>query len=88
MEIAIASKPGWSATRRFLRECFNYAFNTCGAVRVTSVVDVRNVKAIEFNQRIGSEKEFDGVLRNWFVGSDGVLLVLHKENCKWIKNHA
>lgn len=85
MELAIASKSGWSASRRFFRECFNYAFNTCNAVRVSSVVDVRNVKALSFNQRIGVKREFDGVLKNWFGVADGVLLVMHKHECKWIE---
>jgi RimJ/RimL family protein N-acetyltransferase len=85
MELAIASKAGWVASKRFFRECFHYAFNTCGALRVTSVVDERNTKALEFNRRIGIEREFDGVLKNWFGVANGILLVMHKDKCKWIK---
>lgn len=88
MELAIASKAGWSASRRFLRECFFYAFVTCGAWRVTAVIDERNTKAIEFNQRIGMKKEFDAPLKHFFGEFDGYLLFMPKSECKWIRGRS
>lgn len=85
-EISIASNGKWVASRRFIKECFKYVFITCGFNRATSVMEEKNTKAIKFNQRIGFEREFEGVLKNWYaLGNHGVLAVMHKDKCKWIK---
>jgi hypothetical protein len=87
MQISIASRPGWVASRRFLRECFYYAFVTCGATLCSAIVDERRVKALEFNERIGMRKEFDRPIRNFFGNFDGWLLCMRKDECRWIKGY-
>lgn len=87
MQISIASRPGWVASRRFLRECFYYAFVTCGAVICTAIIDERNVKALAFNERIGMRKEYESPIKNFFGNFDGWLVCMRKSECKWIKGY-
>jgi hypothetical protein len=84
MEISIASKPSWSASRRFIKECANYAFITCGVLRLTNYAEENNSKSLNFSKRLGFKREFNGVLKNWFGNINGVQLVMMKENCKWL----
>ena len=85
IEGAIASKQGWSATRFFARACFDYAFNRCGAARITCYTRVSNIKSIYFQTRIGFKREFDGVLKHWFGDENGIQFVMLKNDCKWLK---
>lgn len=88
-EISIASNGYWKASRRFIYECFKYMFITCGLNRVTAIVEESNHKALDFDTRIGFEREFDGVLTNWFgMNNHGVVLVMHKDKCKWIRKES
>ena len=83
MEISVASVKGWTASRRYIRECVKYAFVTCGVLRLTIYVPESNSKSLKFSNRLGFVREFDGVLKNWFGRINGVQLVMFKEN-KWL----
>jgi RimJ/RimL family protein N-acetyltransferase len=85
MELSIASKPKWQSSRRFFKEVFNYAFNTCGAWRCTVVINETNVKSLDFCARLGFEMENEGRLKHFFGEHDGFLMVMHKDKCKWIR---
>lgn len=87
MEVCVASKEGWSATRRFARICFDYAFFQCGVYRITCHARVSNIKSIAFQLRMGFDREFNGVLKHWFGDEDGIQFVMLKENCKWLKGN-
>ena len=83
-EMSIASDGKWVATRECLRECFYYVFVTCGFNRAHAVVEHENQKALIFNQRIGFKAE--AFLQSWFeLNSHGVLLVMFKHECKWLR---
>ena len=84
MEICVASKQGWSASRKIIKTCFNYAFVQCNALRITSYVQENNEKSIYFHNRLGAKREFDGVLKKWFGDADGIQFVMMKEECKWL----
>lgn len=85
MQISIASRPGWVASRRFLRECFYYAFITCGAVMCSAIIHEGNEQALKFNRRIGMKSEFDRPIRNFYGEFGGWVYCMRKDECKWIK---
>lgn len=83
-EMSIATDGDWVATRGFIEECFKYVFLTCGFNRVYSVVEQGNIKALDFNERIGFKKE--ATLLHWFdLNNHGELLVMFKSECKWLR---
>jgi len=85
LEMSIASVTGWTGTRFFAKACFDYAFNRCGAMRITCYARESNVKSIYFQTRLGFKREFSGVLKHWFGKEDGVQFFMLKKNCKWLK---
>lgn len=85
MEISIASADTWKSSRQFIKECANYAFNTCGIERLTVIVRENNAKSLKFCKRLGFAREFESTLKRWFGSVDGVQMVMFKDQCKWIK---
>lgn len=83
-EMSIATDGSWVATREFIEECFKYVFLTCGFNRVHSAVEHENTKALEFNKRIGFK--YEATLLHWFdLNNHGELLVMFKNECKWLR---
>lgn len=73
---------GGGITRRFLRECFRYAFETCGVDRVTAQVDEDNEKALDLDRRLGFVDE--GRIRKGKDGKDILILGMLRDECRWI----
>lgn len=84
MQISIASRKDWVASKRFFRECFYYAFIECGAKICTAIVDTRREQAVSFNLRIGMKKEYDKPIKGFFGDFDGWLFCMKKNECKWL----
>jgi len=63
---------------------FDFAFNHCGLEKVFGIVNSNNVKAMEYDQKLGFKEavRFDGV-----HDDDGDLVVFQmgKADCRWIK---
>lgn len=72
-------------SRRFIKECFFYAFVNLGCNRVQAAVNVSNQRAIEVDLRLGFVIE--GVMRDGGTdGGDALLLAMTRNECKWLNN--
>jgi RimJ/RimL family protein N-acetyltransferase len=69
----------------FLREVFNYIFNTADRCVAVGLVNSENHKALRFDKHIGF-KEIARVRDGWAYGEDIVILELHRNNCRWIED--
>lgn len=67
----------------FLREVFNYIFNTAGRMVAMGFVASDNEKALRFDKKIGF-KEIARVKDGIRAGTDTVILALHRNDCRWI----
>lgn len=69
------------ASPRILRELLSYPFDQLGLRRLTAVVRPDNHRSLEQVRRMGFLVE--GLVRNWYPDSHGILLGLLREDCKW-----
>lgn len=70
-------------TRAYIRALFDYPFNKLGVQRLTVMPPSSNVKACQWDERIGFVEE--GRLKQAaHDGSDIVVYVMWKEGCRWI----
>lgn len=83
VEMNIASKGNLSATRLFLKACYQYAFETCGKNRVTAKIKSDNSKSIQICLRLGFV--YEGSLRNWFGEFDAYVFGMLRKECKWLR---
>lgn len=81
-EMSVAAASPKFLSRRALRAFFGYPFSQLALKRVTIVISVDNPKSYTFARGLGFSVE--GCLRNWFDQTDGTLLGLLKEECKWL----
>jgi hypothetical protein len=82
MEMAWAGRRDW-ATRRVLRQMFEYPFVQLGVLRVSGCVARENSASRLFAKRIGCREA--GILEHEYgPGRDGVLYTMTRERCKWI----
>lgn len=75
---------GGYTPKGLLFSAFDFAFNHCGLEKVFGIVNSKNTRAMEYDQKLG----FKEALR--FAGmhdNDGDLVVFHmdKADCRWIK---
>jgi hypothetical protein len=75
---------GGYTPKELLKSAFDYPFNKCGLKKVFGIVNSKNTKAMEYDQKLG----FTEVKR--FVemhDDDGDLVVfeMNKADCRWIK---
>jgi len=65
---------------------FNYAFNVCGLLRLTGLVEASNTKALKLDEHIGFERE--SVMRKAGTGGqDIIVLALWPENYFRVKRN-
>lgn len=72
-----------SVTRDWLFAIFDYPFNQLKVKRVTGIVSSANTRAIRGIQHLGLEYEV--TLRDYFRDGDGLVYVMRKENCHWLR---
>jgi RimJ/RimL family protein N-acetyltransferase len=79
----VAAIPGkrW-LDREFLYVCFGYPFNQLGLKRVTGMVCSSNLEALRFDLHLGFVQE--AVLKDATTDGDLILLVMRRENCRWL----
>ena len=69
---------------KFLDECFDYMFNTCGINRVYGLVPANNIKAVKINKNMGFT--IKACLEEAYeVGVDYLLMEMKRENCRFIQ---
>lgn len=71
-------------SRVFLRAIATHAFVTLGAVRMTTVTQSSNARALAWDLAYGFKEE-GRMVGAAHDGSDSVYLVLWKDDCKWLK---
>lgn len=81
-EMSVAAASPKFLNKRALKAFFGYPFYQLGCNRVTAVVETTNRHALEFDKRLGFRVE--GLLQRWFENSDGIIMGLLKEECKWL----
>jgi RimJ/RimL family protein N-acetyltransferase len=79
----IAAVPGsrWM-NRTFLHAIFHYPFIQMGVRRVTGEVEATNERALRLDAHFGFKRE--AVLKDAMPTGDLILLVLWKEDCRWL----
>ena len=63
---------------------FDYPFNHCGLEKVFGIVNSTNVRAMEYDQKLGF-KEIIRFPQMHCDGGDLVLFEMNKADCRWIK---
>lgn len=71
-------------SRVFLRAIARHAFVTIGALRITTVTQSSNARALAWDLAYGFKEE-GRMVGAAHDGSDSVYLVLWKDDCKWLK---
>lgn len=69
-------------TREFLYICFNYAFNLAKCKVVINTVKASNDESIHFTRHVGFDEACR--IKDGAGDDDLVILVLHRDNCRWI----
>lgn len=80
----VAALPGsrW-LNREFLHACFAYPFVQLGCRRITGLVASTNAAALKFDFGLGFE--YETLLKDAVPGGDLLILVMWKENCRWLR---
>ena len=62
---------------------FDFPFNHCGLEKVFGIVNSKNIKAIEYDQKLGFKEalRFEGMHDD---GGDLVVFHMNKADCRWI----
>jgi RimJ/RimL family protein N-acetyltransferase len=63
---------------------FDYPFNHCGLEKVFGIVNSKNERAMQYDQKLGFKEavRFNGVHDD---GGDLVVFEMNKADCRWIK---
>ena len=70
--------------KKLVRGAFDYPFNYCGLEKVFGLVDSNNVRAMEYDQKLGF-KEAIRFAEMHDSGGDLVVFEMNKADCRWIK---
>jgi RimJ/RimL family protein N-acetyltransferase len=75
---------GGYTPKQLLKSAFEYPFNHCELVKVFGIVNSKNEKAMEYDQKLGFREahRFIGVHDD---GGDIVFFEMDKAVCKWIR---
>ena len=75
---------GGYTPKQLLKSAFEYPFNHCNLEKVFGIVNSKNTKAIEYDQKLGFKEahRFAGVHDD---GGDIVVFEMDKADCRWIK---
>jgi len=75
---------GGYTPKELLKAAFDYPFNQCGIEKTFGIVNSNNVKAMEYDQKLGftEAKRFEKMHDD---GGDIVVFEMNKADCRWIK---
>lgn len=79
----VGFEPGWF-NRKFLWMGFHYPFEQLGVDKVFGLVSASNTQALAFFRKLGFTVE-TSIKEVYVDGADQVVLVMRRENCKWLK---
>lgn len=83
-QIHVVALKGGYTPKQFLRAAFDYPFNQCKLEKMFGIVNSKNIKAMEYDQKLGFKEaiRFAGVHED---GGDLVVFEMNKADCRWIK---
>jgi len=82
ISIHVASfRPNW-LSRDFLWVVFDYPFNQLGVKKLFGSVCETNVKALEFDLKLGFIEEHR--IREVYPDGDMILLAMKRDTCRWL----
>jgi RimJ/RimL family protein N-acetyltransferase len=83
-QIHVVALKGGYTPRQFLRAAFDYPFNQCNLEKIFGIVNSKNLKAMEYDQKLGFKEaiRFAGVHED---GGDLVVFEMNKADCRWIR---
>lgn len=68
--------------REWLFAIFDYPFNQLGVKRVTALIPEDNQRSLSSCKHLGWK--YETVLKDYFPSCDGIVLVMRKEDCRWL----
>jgi len=83
-QIHVVALKGGYTPKQFLRAAFDYPFNQCNLEKMFGIVNSKNLKAMEYDQKLGFKEaiRFAGVHED---GGDLVVFEMNKADCRWIR---
>lgn len=75
---------GGYTPKLLLKSAFEYPFNYCDLEKVFGIVNSKNTKAMEYDQKLGF-KEVHRFIGVHDEGGDIVVFEMNKADCRWIK---
>lgn len=69
-------------SKRLLKFCFEYVFNTAKCKVIINTVSAANERSIKFTKHVGFSEA--GRIRDGDGDCDLVILALHRDDCRWI----
>lgn len=82
VELNVASVSPTFLSRQLIKATFNYIFNKCGMIRVTTVTNEDNVKSLKMQDGLGFVRE--ATLRNAYGEKDGIVMRMLRHECRWL----
>lgn len=82
--IHVCGEKGW-CTRKFLHAVFDYCFNQLKLYKIIGTVCSSNVRANEFDKRLGFVCEC--VIKDTELGGDTIIYTMTKQQCKFLRSH-
>lgn len=83
-QIHVVALKGGYTPKQFLKAAFDYPFNHCNLDKMFGIVNSKNLKAMEYDQKLGFKEaiRFAGVHDD---GGDIVVFEMNKADCRWIR---
>ena len=83
-QIHVVALKGGYTPKLFLKAAFDYPFNVCNVEKMFGIVNSKNIKAMEYDQKLGFKEahRFIGVHDD---GGDIVVFEMDKADCRWIR---
>lgn len=82
--IHVCGEKGW-CTRKFLTAVFDYCFNQLNLYKIIGTVSSSNVRANEFDMRLGFVREC--VIKDTESNGDTIIYTMTKQQCKFLRSH-
>lgn len=79
----IAGEGNW-VSREFIKQVFHYTFVQLKLEYLIGTVAANNERALNFDKRMGFT-ELVKLPNGWAPGIDLIVLHMHKDDCRWIK---
>ena len=81
--IHVAAKSN-ECDRKFLRTVFNYCFNDLKLTKLIGTVSSSNVRATEFDKRLGFVEEYR--IKDTEINGDTIILTMTPSQCKLLRH--